>query len=722
MSTTDQILINLEDEVNPNEDNSGKRKNYDENSSVKKSKTNVGRPQTSKKLYQYFDKKGKDGVCLIENCKIKTIATYCNSNLKKHLERHHQKEYQLIIEYEKSNQINKSSSNQIKIDQMLIQEKYKDNEFRQIKGEKLLSYLFNATKLEYDFINCKAFRMLINFLDPKLKIPGLIKIENIGLNLQEQMNEKIKNILKDCNFITLATDLWTTKNMRNSYLALTCHYFDNKNIKNENILLCLSLMNQKHSSENIKKEIEKVLEKFEINFSKVLRIITDNGSNLVKCFKTSLSKKVIEQSINDIIEHVISFSENDNEIDKEIEWDKENKEILIESEEFEIKEFEENESFQKEEKSFRIPCYAHTLQLVVNEVVKSKEINSIASKLKKLAHKINKSQPAMVYLQSLCDTKPPGFCPTRWSSLFNLINWFFNNEDSTKKLCENFSFDHLLVTEWSKVGKIIQLLKPFAQFTKLLEGNNINTLSIVIPSLILLESHLNDLKNNFFDKKVIDNLKNQLQQKFVHFKEPNSLLFDPIFVSATVLDPKFALCLSENQIKESIKFIELTIKKIPTELNQNEVTQEVEKDNQVENNDSNLFSPLNSIIINSLSTNKNSQKKSKFNEEMKSYIQYLKEDFLDDFKLKKLYFGNLSQENDAILNVFKFWTKQSIINKFPLMSKIACDILAIPASQASCERTFSISGNCLNTLRNSLSPIKLEKEVMFIYNEKLLNL
>ena len=119
MSSTDQALVNLEDEIEMNQiqDNSGKRKNYEENLGLKNSKIKLGRPQTSKKLYEYFDKKGKDGVCLIENCKTKTIATYCHSNLKKHLERHHQKEYKLIIEYEKSNQINKSSSNQVKIDQ-----------------------------------------------------------------------------------------------------------------------------------------------------------------------------------------------------------------------------------------------------------------------------------------------------------------------------------------------------------------------------------------------------------------------------------------------------------------------------------------------------------------------------------------------------------------------------------------------------------------------------
>ena len=51
MSTTDQILINLEDEVNPNENNSGKRKNYDENSSVKKVKQMLEDHKLQKKLY-----------------------------------------------------------------------------------------------------------------------------------------------------------------------------------------------------------------------------------------------------------------------------------------------------------------------------------------------------------------------------------------------------------------------------------------------------------------------------------------------------------------------------------------------------------------------------------------------------------------------------------------------------------------------------------------------
>ena len=108
--------------------------------------------------------------------------------------------------------------------------------------------------------------------------------------------------------------------------------------------------------------------------------------------------------------------------------------------------------------------------------------------------------------------------------------------------------------------------------------------------------------------------------------------------------------------------------------------------------------------------------------EIDSYIDYLTKDFLKDFNLPKNYFANLTKENDSKLTVFKFWSNDIIINKFPIISQVACDILSVPATQASCERVFSISGNSLNTKRHFLNPIKLEREVMLIYNKQLLNI
>lgn len=203
------------------------------------------------------------------------------------------------------------------------------------------------------------------------------------------------------------------------------------------------------------------------------------------------------------------------------------------------------------------------------------------------------------------------------------------------------------------------------------------------------------------------------------------MLFDPIFVTATLLDPKFALCLSENQIGKSIQFLDYLLKRKQTENldddNNNEV---IEIPNETEMQEENTFSNniLNEIIIESLNSKAFLSKKYKTEEEVTCYLQYLKNDFLNDFKLKSSYFGNLTKQNNNLLSPFQFWTNQIIISKFHSISKVACNILAIPASQSSCERVFSISGDFFSPNRNQLNPIKLQREVMFNYNSSLLNL
>ena len=53
-------------------------------------------------------------------------------------------------------------------------ELYKPNDYRQIHGEKLLSYFLCSTKFPYYLLKITSFRNFINFLDAKFKIPGLI--------------------------------------------------------------------------------------------------------------------------------------------------------------------------------------------------------------------------------------------------------------------------------------------------------------------------------------------------------------------------------------------------------------------------------------------------------------------------------------------------------------------------------------------------------------------
>ena len=66
--------------------------------------------------------------------------------------------------------------------------------------------------------------------------------------------------------------------------------------------------------------------------------------------------------------------------------------------------------------------------------------------------------------------------------------------------------------------------------------------------------------------------------------------------------------------------------------------------------------------------------------------------------------SNPPEVNDAL----EYWAK--LEERFPILSKIACDVLVVPASSASIERCFSIAGYSCIRRRNRLSDSKLETE------------
>ncbi len=189
----------------------------------------------------------------------------------------------------------------------------------------------------------------------------------------------------------LTTDLWTTKNLFNSYPCLIANIYNENTKSFVNNLLGLEVINEKHSGENIKLCIEKILKTYNLRIKSITRIVTDNGSNIIKALKV-LNQIEYQNSINymeKIIDEVASgklftidnFNSLDN-IDKDIHWKNKIKEMESGIINFEIEDQEINTEFSNFAK--RVPCYAHTLQLIVNVILKSKSIRNIADKMRRL--------------------------------------------------------------------------------------------------------------------------------------------------------------------------------------------------------------------------------------------------------------------------------------------------------------------------------------------------
>lgn len=99
---------------------------------------------------------------------------------------------------------------------------------------------------------------------------------------------------------------------------------------------------------------------------------------------------------------------NAQESDCEIEID--NESITKEITEFDEYKKYLTENFYINIENIRIPCFAHTLQLIV---MKSKAIKGLALNLKSMSNKVNKSKNTVKEVIKLCNSRPPSYCPTR---------------------------------------------------------------------------------------------------------------------------------------------------------------------------------------------------------------------------------------------------------------------------------------------------------------------
>ena len=115
-----------------------------------------------------------------------------------------------------------------------------------------------------------------------------------------------------------------------------------------------------HSGENLRRQLEGVMATYDIE-EKVVRIVTDNASNNIKAF-------------DDLV--VLGF-----EVYFEPEDDDD--EEMIEEDESQPEEHRGDIVIDKEEERLRIPCFAHTLQLVVSDGLK--ECSNMKSAIVKIA-------------------------------------------------------------------------------------------------------------------------------------------------------------------------------------------------------------------------------------------------------------------------------------------------------------------------------------------------
>ena len=149
----------------------------------------------------------------------------------------------------------------------------------------------------------------------------------------------------------------------------------------------------------------------------------------------------------------------------------------------------------------------------------------------------------------------PAAVNTRWNSTLCQVKAVLSF--SHQELCnvvQGTGYNKLVfsVREWNLLKELCDVLQPFAEATDLTQGENTVTLSSVLPCVLSLNHHLEELKQQErFLGSMIHSLQCSLKKRFrgiyVNVKMLSvapweELPFaDPLYIRAAVLDPAFSM-------------------------------------------------------------------------------------------------------------------------------------------------------------------------------------
>ena len=192
-------------------------------------------------------------------------------------------------------------------------------------------------------------------------------------------------------------------------------------------------------------------------------------------------------------------------------------------------------------------CFAHTLQLVVQKFDELPEFKSLLKRAHSLVRKFNTPVRATEKLIAKSGKKLVRHCPTRWTSTYLLVERLLEVRSSVTEVLQELEWDNLLTSEWKSLEAVKNLLYPFAQFTTLIQGEQYTTISSVIPMIVDLNLQLEDINNHSEVGVAARILQGELKRRFKKYTDPNDSNFEPIFLLAASLDPRYRLILNPAQ-------------------------------------------------------------------------------------------------------------------------------------------------------------------------------
>lgn len=460
---------------------------------------------------------------------------------RRHLSRRHEAKYNAYQE-----QKEQSSSTQSSLTAFVVP-KSETGEYRTYNSQNPHQKFLIQSLVNNVIINCALpvslvdnphFKKFLHDMDPKFTPPCRQTITYSYLpQFLKEKKAKLEDFLKRSTDVALTTDVWTDRRSH-AFLGVTVHTFLDGVSSSQ--LLAFRSFPGVHSGQRIADELESVINEFELA-EKLRFIVSDNASNMKKAMHLLFDA----MSDGDDLENDGSSRPIDKYFDDPSMWeDLSNDEI---------------DAHVAHKRAGRIPCFAHSLQLVIRDGLQTVGLAKKAlAKCSKLASLVHQSARFRSSFEGVFGSgrSIPFSNETWWNSTFRQLKAIADlDQPKLTELLNESSQESLLLSpkDLQQIQELVEILTPFAEATDFTQGDKTITVSCVIPIVLSLNKMLKEkLQQVRTFTPLVRSLNTGMSVRFFGLFHQLGVLTaerasqalnlnfdDDVFLKATALDPKF---------------------------------------------------------------------------------------------------------------------------------------------------------------------------------------
>ena len=393
-----------------------------------------------------------------------------------------------------------------------------------------------------------------------------------------------------------------------------------------------------HTAENVLTVYQEIVADFSLEH-KVSSIITDNAANMIKAFVTLPGTECLA---------------DDSASDEEDDATEQSSTPIP--------------SHNLNHLPHHIPCFLHTLQLVVQDGLA--ELGNVQNAILRGARLVKYVRRSCLATEVFGDVKLQARNDTRWNSTVKMLKSLVKAEAIlAEKLTYPSTVKPLTAYDLKAIKEVIDILTPFELATDQCQGEYIITASMVIPCIRGLRAELEELGKK--SSKLASTLKSSLERRLSRYEQEEALQM------AAALDPRLKLDWCHDEERAAVK-----------ELVKDKVLELAPEKHQLASETAPPAKRCRLFRFMKKSTAMQPQ------EDTCHVEKYFREPAVDD--------------SDDPLD---YWKVKA--SSMPELAKLAVTYLAPSASSAPVERMFSIAGKIFRPDRCRLSDARFE-ELMFI--------